>query len=131
MHSQRVTTIVTPPQTMVSRNASGIYDRRGTGVRLILSLPDTRLYKDETSMSRKTTTKYGKVSLIVWASTRQGETEARKEERLIQEKGRLMINNSSHACVAKSARLLTSGELIYLICQNSLGKGQGRVEQVK
>jgi hypothetical protein len=30
---------------MVSRNASGICDRRGTGVRLILSLPDSRLHR--------------------------------------------------------------------------------------
>jgi hypothetical protein len=52
-------------------------------------------------MSRKTTTKYGKVSLIAWASTRQGETEARKEERLGQEKGRLMITNSNPVYFAK------------------------------
>jgi hypothetical protein len=30
---------------MVSRNASGICDRRGAGIRLILSLPDSLLYR--------------------------------------------------------------------------------------
>jgi hypothetical protein len=45
MHSQRVTTFVTPPQIMLSRKASGICGRREASARLILSLPDSRLYR--------------------------------------------------------------------------------------
>jgi len=44
MYSQRVTALVTPP-TMVSRNASGFCGRREAGVRLILSLGDSRFYR--------------------------------------------------------------------------------------
>jgi hypothetical protein len=77
-------------------------------------------------MSRKTTTKYGKVSLNAWASTRQGETEAKKEERLIQEKGRLMITNSNYVYFAKVPGCRLQEQLIYFICQDILGRSRGR-----
>jgi hypothetical protein len=42
-----------------------------------------------------------------------------------------MITDSNHACFAKMAACGFQEELIYLICQNVLGRGKekGRIEQ--